>query len=244
MMTVHEVSKCVGVSVRTLHYYDEIGLLCPNEVTESNYRLYDGTALERLQQILFFRELEFPLKDIKEMIDSENFDREEALQQQITLLRMKRKHLDGLIDLALEIQEKGMSVMDFHAFDKSEMDAYTKEAKERWGHKDAYQEFEQKTAHYQKADWNMKNQVLTEQFTAFGKLLDRAPESEKVQDQVAKLQQVITDSFYTCTKEILAGLGQMYIADERFAKTIDTAGGAGTTAFVGKAIEIYCQAEA
>jgi DNA-binding transcriptional MerR regulator len=241
MMTVHEVSKRVGVSVRTLHYYDEIGLLCPNEVTESNYRLYDGTALERLQQILFFRELEFPLKDIKEMLESENFDREEALKQQITLLRMKRKHLDGLIDLALEIQEKGMNIMDFNAFDKSEIDAYTKEAKERWGNKDAYQEFEQKTAHYGKADWDTKNKALIEQFTAFGKLRDCAPESEEVQAQVAKLQQVITDTYYTCTKEILTGLGQMYVADERFTKTIDTAGGAGTTEFVSKAIEIYCQ---
>lgn len=240
MMTVNEVSKRVGVSVRTLHYYDEIGLLCPNEVTDANYRLYDDTALERLQQILFFRELEFPLKEIKEMIDSENFDREEALEQQITLLRMKREHLDGLIDLALEIQKKGMKTMDFKAFDTSEIDAYAKEAKERWGHKDAYQEFEKKTAKYDKGDWDTKNQALMEQFAVFGKLLGQAPGSKEVQDQVAALQQTITDSFYTCTKEILAGLGQMYAADERFTKTIDTAGGAGTAELASKAIAYYC----
>lgn len=241
MMTVHEVSKLVGVSVRTLHYYDEIGLLCPYEVTESGYRLYDDTALERLQQILFFRELEFPLKDIKEMIDSKDFNKEEALMQQITLLRMKRKHLDGLIELALEIQKKGMNTMNFKAFDKSEMDAYTKEAKERWGDRAAYKEFEEKSSKYGKADWDMKNQALIDQFAEIGKLKDNAPESKEVQEQIAKLQQIITDNFYTCTKEILAGLGQMYAVDARFKNTIDNAGGEGTTEFVGKAIAIYCK---
>ncbi len=240
MMTVNEVSKRVGVSVRTLHYYDEIGLLHPSEITDANYRLYDDTALERLQQIMFFRELEFPLKDIRQMIDSAHFDRKEALRQQITLLRMKREHLDGLLTLALEIQRKGMNTMDFKAFDTSEMDAYTKEAKERWGATEAYKECEQKTAGYKKADWDTQNRVLMEQFAAFGKLLHEAPESEAVQQQVAALQQTITEQFYHCTKEILAGLGQMYTADERFTQTIDNAGGTGTAALVGKAIAYYC----
>ncbi len=241
MMTVNEVSKLAGISVRTLHYYDEIGLLHPDQLTEANYRLYDEAALERLQQILFFRELEFPLKDIKEMIDSDRFNREEALAQQIKLLRMKREHLDGLLELALEIQRKGMNTMDFRAFDKSEIDAYTKEARERWGNTEAYQECEKKTAGYGKADWNRQNELLMEQFKAFGTLRSEAPESEVVQQQVKILQQTITDHFYTCNKEILAGLGQMYVADERFRKNIDAAGGDGTTEFVGQAIAYYCK---
>ncbi len=241
MMTVNEVSKRAGVSVRTLHYYDEIGLLHPNELTDANYRLYDEAALERLQQILFFRELEFPLKDIKEMIDSEHFDRKEALDQQIKLLRMKREHLDGLLELALEIQKKGVGTMDFKAFDTSEINQYTKEAKERWGNTEAYKECEKKTAQYNRTDWNHQNELLMEQFAQFGKLMDQKPEAEAVQEQVSALQQAITEHFYTCTKEILAGLGQMYTADERFVQNIDAAGGEGTAEFVGAAIAYYCR---
>ena len=93
MMTVNEVSKLTGVSIRTLQYYDTICLLKPIEYTESSYRLYDDTSLERLQQILLFKELEFPLKEIKKIIDAPNFDRNKALEQQIELLTMKKEHL-------------------------------------------------------------------------------------------------------------------------------------------------------
>ena len=98
MMTVNEVSKLTGVSARTLHYYDTIGLLKPAQMTESGYRLYDDAALERLQSILLFRELQFPLKEIRNILDSPNFDRNKALDQQITLLRMKKEHIENLID--------------------------------------------------------------------------------------------------------------------------------------------------
>ena len=97
MKTVNEVSKLTGVSIRTLHYYDEIGLLHPTEVTEAGYRLYDDTALERLQHIMLFRELEFPLKEIKEIVDNPNFDRSKALEQQIKLLTLKKEHIENLI---------------------------------------------------------------------------------------------------------------------------------------------------
>ena len=97
MKTVNEVSKLSGISVRTLHHYDEIGLLKPTSVTEAGYRLYDDTAMERLQHILLFRELQFPLRDIKEILDSPDFDRNKALEQQIELLAMKKEHLENLI---------------------------------------------------------------------------------------------------------------------------------------------------
>ena len=96
MMTVNEVSKLAGVSIRTLQYYDSIGLLKPAEYTESGYRLYDDAAMERLQQILLFRELEFPLKEIKEIITRPDFDKQKALEQQIVLLTMKKEHLETL----------------------------------------------------------------------------------------------------------------------------------------------------
>ena len=97
MKTVQEVSTLAGISVRTLHHYDAIGLLTPTTTTEAGYRLYDDNALERLQCILFFKELEFPLKDIKEILDSPNFERNKALEQQIKLLTMKKEHLENLL---------------------------------------------------------------------------------------------------------------------------------------------------
>ena len=124
MKTVNEVSKLTGVSIRTLQYYDKIGLLHPTEYTESGYRLYDDTALEMLQQILLFRELEFPLKEISRIISSPNYDRNKALEQQITLLTLKKEHLDNLIDLSRGIKLLGVKNMDFTAFDKQKIDEY------------------------------------------------------------------------------------------------------------------------
>ena len=123
MRTVHEVSELTGVSIRTLQYYDRIGLLHPAEYTEAGYRLYDDTALETLQQILLFRELEFPLKDIRRIIQSPSFDRQKALDQQIGLLELKKERLDNLIALARGIKTTGVKTkMDFSAFDTKKMD--------------------------------------------------------------------------------------------------------------------------
>ena len=104
MKTVKEVSRITGVSVRTLHHYDAIGLLKPTQVTEAGYRLYDDSALARMQSILLFRQLQFPLKEIKKILDSPVFDPMEALSQQVHLLEMQRDHLEQLISHAREIQ--------------------------------------------------------------------------------------------------------------------------------------------
>lgn len=144
MKTVHEVSRFTGVSVRTLHHYDAIGLLKPAEVTEAGYRLYDDAALGRLQIILMFRELRFPLKEIKKIMESPDFDRKEALAQQIRLLELQREHIGGLIAFAREIQEKGVEKMNFDAFWNEEVEQYAEEVRERWGTADAYKEFEEK----------------------------------------------------------------------------------------------------
>ena len=111
MMTVNDVSKMTGVSIRTLQYYDNIGLLKPSGRTDTGYRLYDDTALERLQQILLFRELEFSLKDISRIISADNFDRDKALEQQIELLTMKREHIDNLIEFARKIRTTGVDIL-------------------------------------------------------------------------------------------------------------------------------------
>lgn len=122
MRTVKQVSSLTGVSVRTLQFYDEIGLFKPTEVTDAGYRLYDDASLEILQQILFFKELDFTLKEIKEIMDNSKFDKSEAFKKQRVFIEMKRDRLNGLLIL-LEKLEKGEHVMSFEKFD---MDDYFK----------------------------------------------------------------------------------------------------------------------
>ncbi len=145
MMTVNEVSKLTGVSIRALQYYDKIGLLHPAEYTEAGYRLYDNTTLERLQQILLFRELEFSLKEIQSILQSQDFDRGRALDQQICLLTLKKEHIENLITFARGLKQVGGMNMDFSAFDTAKMDEYATKAKEKWQHTNAYQELRKRT---------------------------------------------------------------------------------------------------
>lgn len=241
MMTVNEVSKLTGVSIRTLQYYDTIGLLPPTEYTEAGYRLYGGAAMERLQQILLFKELEFPLKEIKAIIDAPNFDRDKALSQQIELLTMKKEHLEHLINFARKIKTSGVNKMDFNVFDTTKMDEYSRQAKEQWGQTVEYKEYEEKTNNQspdtQKLAW--KNLMLI--FADFGKMKEKDPGNEEVQLQVKKLQDYISEHFYKCSKEILKGLGKMYASGGEFTENIDKAAGSGTAVFAAKAIEIYCK---
>lgn len=241
MKTVKEVSSITGVSVRTLHHYDAIGLLKPTRVTEAGYRLYDDTALRRLQTILLFRELQFPLKEIREILDSPGFDQKEALQQQIHLLELQRQHLDTLISHARKIQMTGVTIMDFKPFDRSELDEYAAQAKARWGKTDAYKEFEQKTAGQTPAQMQSAGDALMGIFAQFGAIRHTSPASAEAQALVAKLQGFITEHYYTCTKPILLGLGQMYIAGDSMTENIDRAGGEGTAEFAHQAIDIYCK---
>ncbi|WP_394915875.1 MerR family transcriptional regulator [uncultured Robinsoniella sp.] len=151
MRTISQIAKLTGVSIRTLQYYDEIGLLKPSEVTLSGYRLYDDEALERLQQILFFKEMDFKLREIKEFVEEPGFDKIEAYKKQKKLLCLKRSRLDKLIEL-LEKLEKGEQCMSFKEFDLSEyigaLEQFKKEKTEEaikyWGSVDKFNEFIQK----------------------------------------------------------------------------------------------------
>ena len=241
MKTVKEVSLLTGVSVRTLHHYDAIGLLKPTRVTEAGYRLYDDTALRRLQTILLFRQLQFPLKEIREILDSPGFDPMEALTQQIHLLELQRKHLDNLISHARKIQTTGVFPMDFSTFDTTELDQYTAEAKARWGKTKAWQEYEQKAAGQTAEQKQSTGDALMDIFARFGKIRHLSPESQEAQELVASLQDFITRHYYTCTKPILQGLGQLYIAGDSMTENIDKAGGEGTARFAHDAIEIFCR---
>ena len=241
MMTVNDVSKLTGVSIRTLQYYDTIGLLKPNGHTEAGYRLYDDTALERLQQILLFKELEFSLKEIKSMINAPDFDRDKAMEQQIELLTMKKEHLENLIDFARKIKITGVKNMDFTVFDTKKIDEYAKRAKEQWGQTPEYREYEEKTKDWINQDQQdvMKNFMLI--YAEFGKMRTEDPASEKVQCEVKKLQNFISEHFYQCSDEILSGLGQMYASGGEFTQNIDKMGGEGTARFTADAIEVYCK---
>lgn len=243
MMTVNEVSKLVGVSIRTLQYYDTIGLLKPSEYTESGYRLYDDTALERLQQILLFKELEFPLKEIKGIIDAPNFDRDKALEQQIELLTMKKEHLENIINFARGIKNKGVKNMDFTVFDTKKMDEYAKRAKEEWGNTKEYKEYEKKTKNLTEGDKKNMTEEFMQIFAEFGQMMSLNPKEENVQLQVKKLQDYISEHYYDCNKKILAGLGKMYAGGGEFTENIDHAGGKGTAEFVARAIQIYLSGE-
>lgn len=241
MMTVHEVSKISGVSIRALHHYDKIGLLPATEVTKAGYRLYDDKALERLQHILLFKELEFSLKEIKDILDSPGFDRSKALEQQIQLMELRKEHLQNLIDLAWGIKTIGVKNMSFEAFDTKKIDEYAAKAKASWGQTDAYKEYEKKSEGRTKEVQQKLNIEMMDIFAQFGKIKDQKPDSEEAIGLAKKLQDHITENYYTCTNEILQSLGEMYAGGGDFTDNIDKVGGTGTAVFASEAIKEFCK---
>ncbi len=241
MMTVKDVSRLTGVSIRTLQYYDKIGLLKATAYTESGYRLYDDTALEQLQQILLFRELEFSLKDIRSILRSPDFDKGKAIAQQIELLQLKKEHIENLITLARGIKLVGGKYMDFSAFDSARLDQYAAQAKASWGKTETYREFEEKSKGRTAQDEDAIAQGLMKIFEKMGQIKGGAPDSAEAQALVRKLQSYITEHYYSCTKQILLGLGQMYAGGGDFTENINAVGGPGTAEFANAAIAVYCK---
>ena len=235
-MQIKEFAAYTGVSVRTLHYYDEIGLLKPAFVDRTTgYRYYDNTSLLRMQEILFYRELDFSLKRIGEILSSPHYDKTAALQEQKQLLILKKERLERLIS-AIDGAERGENVMN--AFDKTKIENYKQEAKARWGDTAAYAQYTEKVAGKNERDLFAGMEAVLAEFSAC-KAQGNVPSSPAAQELVEKLQNYISSNFYTCTKEILAGLGQMYAADERFKTNIDKHG-EGTASFISSAIVHYC----
>ena len=240
MKTVTEVSRRTGVSVRTLHHYDAIGLLKPAEVTDAGYRLYDDGALERLFQILVYRELDFSLKEIRELLDAPDYHRDRTLDRQIALLRPKVTHLQEQIQFANSIKQIGVDHMDWKKFDPRKIDDYTAQAETLYGKTDAYQEYRQKSGDRSRdQEMDLGSQVM-EFFAELGRLRHLEPGSEEVQAWVSRLQAFFTEHYYNCTPQILLGLGQMYASGGSMTENIDSAGGPGTGEFARKAIEIFC----
>ena len=183
-MKVSDVAKLTGVTVRTLHYYDEIGLLPPSEVTSSGYRVYNDADLEALQQILFFRELDFSLEEIREIMQNPAYEKETALQNQKALLVEKRNRLDRLIAL-VDKTMKGERDMSFKQFDTTKIEEakqqYAAEARQRWGNTAAYAAYEKKSASYNTARQKMLDGEGAAILNAFGKNRTLPPDSLRTQ---------------------------------------------------------------
>lgn len=239
--TVKAVAELAGISVRTLHHYDETGLLKPAQVSASGYRLYAEADLERLQQVLFFKELGFGLSEIKEIIDSPGFDRKGALMEHKRLLLERRERISRLIssvDRTLEAMERGIQVDEKRLFDGFDQSQYEEEARERWGQTDAYKESQRRTKGYTKADWALIQQEGSEIYLGIASVMDRDPADPEVQAWVARHHQQINDRFYTCGPEIYRGLADMYLADERFMAFYEKIR-PGLAQFMSRAMHLY-----
>ena len=241
MKTVKEIAELTHVSVRTLHHYDAIGLLKPTEITEAGYRLYDDAALERLYLILLFREIGFPLKEIQGILDAPDFDRNRILEQQVNLLKAKVSHLQTCIHLANGIKLIGVKNLKFKNWDPKKIDEYSAQAETLYGKSEAWQEYTQKSKGRSKSQEQALGEGIMELFTKLGTMKGLAPDSTEVQAWVKELQAYITEHFYNCTPQILAGLGEMYAGGGSMTENIDAAGGKGTGEFAREAIRVYCK---
>jgi len=241
MRTVTEIAKLTGVSVRTLHHYDAIGLLKPTQITEAGYRLYDEAALERLYLILLFREIGFPLKEIQGILDAPDYDRNRVLEQQVELLKAKVSHLQNCIHIANGIKLIGVKNLKFKNWDPKKIDEYSAKAETLYGKTEAWQEYKQKSAGRSKGQEQALGEGIMELFAQLGSMKELSPDSPEVQAWVKQLQGYITEHFYNCTPQILAGLGEMYAGGGSMTENIDAAGGQGTGKFAREAIRIFCK---
>ena len=233
--TVGEAAQLAKVSVRTLHHYDEVGLLSPSARSEAGYRLYDGHDLEQLHQILLFRELGFSLDEIRQIILDPTFDRAEALRAQRTLLAEKARRTEAMlsaIDAALAATEKGAIMTDQERadmfgelFDGFNPDDYEEEVQERWGDTDAYKQSAERTKRYTKADWA---QIAAEQdanTAAFVALMEASVPSDSPEAMaLAEAKRLIISKwFYDCPVEFYVNMACIWVNDPRFTKNIDKA---------------------
>ncbi len=245
MYKVKDIADIVGTSVRTLHHYDYIGLLTPDSVTEKGYRLYSLENLERLQQILFFKELDFNLNEIKEILDNPNFDKKEALNNHKKLLEEKVRRLKRIIntvDNTINNMEEGIAMNEkimFDGFNSDEINKYKEEVKDKYGKTDAYREYKNKTFNYKKGDWNNLNKEMLDIFKRISDKMDLDPGSNEVQELVEEWRNYISKNLYNCSKQIFKSLGEMYVCDERFKNNIDKIK-YGLAQFLSDAIKIYC----
>lgn len=218
---IKAVADIAGVSVRTLHHYDQIDLLKPTNTTPAGYRLYSEADLERLQEILFFKELGFALREIATILDSPAYDRAEGLMSHRQLLEKKRQRLDellGLVDRAVLANERSQNMgadKMFEGFDETKLEDYKQEVREKYDPK-VVAESERRTSSYSKEDWVTIKAEANDINQHIASLIERGPADPEAQEAVGRFYQHINDRFYACTPEIFRGLGEMYVQDARF----------------------------
>ena len=233
-LTVNEVEKLTGVTVRALHYYDEIGLLPPRKNSENRYRQYTDADLQRLQEILFLRELDIPLKEIKRLLDSPDYDREEAFRLQKRLLTLKKARLEKIIEL-LDGQTHNMNETSFGVFSMNEIQEeikmYKKEVIEKWGNTKEYKQFEKLDSQLTERERQDKQQMLNDKakdvFTRLQAQREKGAVASEAQALASEWQKFLNDNYYDCSDEMLLNLAQMYVCDERFTTFIDGFGEKG-----------------
>lgn len=236
-LKVKELADLVGISVRTLHYYDEIGLLRPASTTEAGYRLYSNDNLERLQEILFFRELDFSLKEIKEIIESPSYERQKALEMQHQMLLKKKEALNKIIktlEKTIKHSEGEITMSNEEKFIGFELgkNEYEQEAREKWGDEAV-----------EDANWKIKNMSHYEQeefndiYRNLAAVRHLQPDSAAAQKEIHHWYTYL-NRIGTYSLEAFKGLGEMYVADERFTNNIDQFG-QGLATFMCEAMAIY-----
>jgi len=239
MKTVKEVSRLTGVSVRTLHHYDAIGLLKPTRLTDAGYRLYDSEALERLYMILVYRELGLSLKEIGFILDSPDYDRNRVLEHQIRLIQENVSKQQSRISFAKGMLLLGVNYMDFEGFDPKKIDEYSQQAKTLYGKTDAYKEYTQNAKDRTREQERDLGQQVMDFFVRLGQMRPCDADSEEALAWAKELQDFFTEHFYTCTPQILKGLAESYAGGGSMTENIDDAGGAGTGAFAKQVLNAY-----
>jgi DNA-binding transcriptional MerR regulator len=228
---IKEVSDISGISVRMLRHYDKTGLLKPDGVLENGYRDYSASNLDRLQRIMYLKELEFSIPDMKRILSGKEKDITDALRGQERLLIKKKERLEGIISLIRKTINIGkgdsfMNDMDkFKAFDMKEIEEnkkkYAEETEQKYGGTKAYEQSKSRTGRYSPDDWKRITAEADEIYGRFVSAMASGPESQQALDAAAAWKEHLNRNYYDCTEEIFAGLAEMYIADPRFTKNID-----------------------
>ncbi|MGW0392957.1 MerR family transcriptional regulator [Streptomyces sp. NPDC003042] len=228
--SVGQVAGFAGVTVRTLHHYDEIGLLSPSGRSRAGHRRYDDADLDRLQRILFFRELGFPLDEVAVLLDDPDADPREHLRRQHALLSDRIARLQRMakaVEHAMEAKKMGINLTPeekFEVFGDRDPEQYAEEVEQRWGGTDAYAQSQRRTSSYTKEDWQRIQDESADWGSRYAALMDAGEpaDGERAMDLAEEHRQQITARFYDCSYEIHTGLGEMYVADERFKEFYDS----------------------
>ncbi|MFD9376295.1 MerR family transcriptional regulator [Streptomyces sp. NPDC059999] len=228
--SVGQVAGFAGVTVRTLHHYDEIGLLSPSGRNHAGHRRYDDADLDRLQRILFYRELGFPLDEVAVLLDDPESDPREHLRRQHALLTDRIARLQQMakaVEHAMEAKKMGIDLTPeerFEVFGDKDPERYEQEARERWGDTETYAESQRRAATYTKDDWKLMQDQVADWGVRYSALLDAGEpaDGESAMDMAEEHRQHIGTWFYDCGYELHTCLGDMYVADERFKEFYDS----------------------